>query len=222
MSGRFTLRTSGKAVADFFGLSEIPDLPARFNIAPTQPVPAVRVGPEHESRELALLRWGLIPAWAADPIIGSRMINARADTLATKPAFRKAFRQRRCLVVANGFYEWKTLNGRKQPYYIRLQDGGPFAFAGLWERWNRGDSPIDSCTIFTTDANELGGSIHDRTPVILDPADYDLWLDPDVQDAKRLEPLLVPYTSEALAAWPVSTRVNNPKVDDPKCIEPMA
>jgi putative SOS response-associated peptidase YedK len=168
MCGRFTLRTSGKAVADFFGLPEIPALPARFNIAPTQPVPAVRVGLEHEGRDLALLRWGLIPGWADDPSIGNRMINARADTVATKPAFRKAFRQRRCLIVADGFYEWKKLNGRKQPYYIRVQDGQPFAFAGwkklngrkqpyyirvqdgqpfafagLWERWERGDSPID-------------------------------------------------------------------------------
>jgi putative SOS response-associated peptidase YedK len=120
----------------------------------------------------------------------------------------------------DGFYEWKKLNGRKQPDYIRLQDGRPFAFAGLWEHWNRGDSPIDSCTILTTDANELVGSIHDRMPVIVDPGDYDLWLDTEVQDVKRLEPLLVPYTSEAMAAWPVSTRVNNPKADDPKCIEP--
>jgi putative SOS response-associated peptidase YedK len=122
----------------------------------------------------------------------------------------------------DGFHQWKKLNGRKQPYYIRLQDGQPFAFAGLWERWNRGDSPIDSCTILTTDANEVVGSIGDQMPVILDPADYGFWLDPDVQDAKRLEPLLVPYKSGAMAAWPVSTRVNNPKVDDPKCIEPMA
>jgi putative SOS response-associated peptidase YedK len=213
---------AGKVVADFFGLSEIPDLPARFNIAPTQPVPAVRVRPDHDGREFALLRWGLIPGWADDPSIGNRIINARADTVATKPAFRKAFRQRRCLIVADGFYEWTKLNGRKQPYYIRLQGDQPFAFAGLWERWNRGDSPIDSCTILTTDANEMVGSIHDRMPVILNPGDYDLWLDPDVQDAKRLEPLLVPYTGESMAAWPVSTLVNNSKVDEPRCIEPVA
>jgi putative SOS response-associated peptidase YedK len=150
------------------------------------------------------------------------MINARADTVATKPAFRKAFRQRRCLIVVDGFYEWKKLNGRKQPYYTRLQDDQPFAFAGLWERWSRGDSPIDSCTIVTTDANEVVGSIHDRMPVILSPADYGLWLDPDVQDSKKLEQLLVPYTGEAMAAWPVSTRVNNPKADDPRCVEPAA
>jgi putative SOS response-associated peptidase YedK len=222
MCGRFTLRTTGKAVADFFGLREIPELLARYNIAPTQPVAAVRVSQHHAGRELAMLRWGLIPAWAADPAIGNRMINARADTVATKPAFRKAFRQRRCLIVADGFYEWKKLNGRKQPYYIRLQDGGPFAFAGLWEHWDRGDRPIDSCTILTTDANELVGSIHDRMPVILDPGDYNLWLDPDIEDAKRLEPLLVPYRSEAMAAYPVSTMVNNPKADDPRCIEPVA
>jgi putative SOS response-associated peptidase YedK len=121
-------------------------------------------------------------------------------------------------VGRDGFYDWKKLNGRKQPYYIRLQDGRPFAFTGLWERWNRGDSPIDACTILTTDANELVGSIHDRMPVIFDPADYDLWLDPDVQDAKRLEP----YRGEAMAAWPVSTLVNSPKADDPRCIEPAA
>jgi putative SOS response-associated peptidase YedK len=222
MCGRFTLRTSGKVVADFFGLSEIPNRPARFNIAPTQPVPAVRVGPEHEGRELALLRWGLIPGWATDRSIGNRMINARSDTVATKPAFRKAFRQRRCVIVADGFYEWNKLNGRKQPYYIRLKDGGPFAFAGLWEHWNRGGAHIDSCTMLTTDANEVVSSIHDRMPVILEPEDYDLWLDPEVQDAKKLEPLLVPYTSEGMAAYPVGALVNNPKADDPKCVEPVA
>ena len=121
----------------------------------------------------------------------------------------------------DGFYEWKKLDGRKQPYYIQLQDGQLFAFAGLWEHWDRGDSPIDSCTILTTDANELVGSIHDRMPVILNRADDGLWLNPDVQDAKRLEPLLVPYTGEAMAAYPVSTLVNNPRADDPKCIEPL-
>jgi putative SOS response-associated peptidase YedK len=144
------------------------------------------------------------------------------QTAATRPAFRKAFRQRRCLIVADGFYEWKKINGRKQPYYIRLKDDQPFGFAGLWEHWNRGDSPIDSCTILTTDANELVGSIHDRMPVIVKPEDYDLWLDPDAQDAKRLEPLLVPYTSEAMGAWPVSTRVNSPANNDARCVEPAA
>jgi putative SOS response-associated peptidase YedK len=149
------------------------------------------------------------------------MINARADTVATKPAFRKAFRRRRCLIVADGFYEWKKLDGGKQPYYIRLQDGRLFALAGLWEHWNRGDSPSDSCTILTTDANEQVGSIHDRMPVILDPGDYDLWLDPEVQDAKRLEPLLVPYTGEPMAAYLVSMRVNSPANNDARCIEPV-
>jgi putative SOS response-associated peptidase YedK len=118
--------------------------------------------------------------------------------VATKPAFRKAFRQRRCLVVADGFYEWKKLNGRKQPYYIRLQDDQPFAFARPWEHWDRGDRPIDSCTILTTDPSERVGAIHNRMPVILSPQDYDLWLDPDVQDVKSLEPLLVPYTGDAI------------------------
>jgi putative SOS response-associated peptidase YedK len=199
-------------------LPEIPNLPARYNIAPTQPVPAVRVSQDDADRELALLRRELIPSWATDPAIGNRMINARADTVATKPAFRKAFRQRRCLIATDGFYEWKKLNGKKQPYYIHLQDGRPFAFAGPWEHWGRGSEPIDSCNILTTDANDVVGSIHDRMPVIVDPRDYDLWLDPDVQDAKRLEPLLVPYTGEEMAAYPV----NKPRADDPKCIEPAA
>jgi putative SOS response-associated peptidase YedK len=203
MCGRFTLRTTGEAVADFFGLPEIPTLPARVNIAPTQPVPVVRIS--QEGRELALLRWGLIPAWAEHPAIGNRMINARADGVATKPAFRKAFRLRRCLVVADGFYEWKKLNGRKQPYYIHMKDGQPFAFAGLWEHWDRGEEPIDSCTILTTEPNELAAAIHDRMPVILHREDYDLWLDPKVQDVNRLEPLLVPYASDAMAAYPAST-----------------
>jgi putative SOS response-associated peptidase YedK len=157
-----------------------------------------------------------------DLSIASGMMDARSDTVATKLVLRAAFRECRCLVVADGFYEWQKLDGRKQPYYIRLQDGQPFAFAGLWEHWNRGDSPIDSCTILTTDANELLGSIHDRMPVILDPGDYDRWLDPDVQDAKRLEPLLVPFAGEGMEAWPVSMLVNNPKADEPRCIEPAA
>jgi putative SOS response-associated peptidase YedK len=158
----------------------------------------------------------------ADPPDAKRMINARADTVATRPAFRKVFRQHRGLIVADGCYEWKKFNGKKQPYYIRAQDGRPFAFAGLWEHWDRGGDPIDSCTILTTDANELVGFIRDRMPVIVDPGDYELWLDRHVQDAKRLEPLLVPCTSEAMAAYPVGTLVNNPKAGDPKCIEPVA
>jgi putative SOS response-associated peptidase YedK len=221
MCGRFTLRTTGEAVADFFGLREIPTLPPRFNIAPTQPVPVVRMS--QEGRELAMLRWGLIPSWAEHPAIGNRMMNARADGVATKPSFRKAFRQRRCLVVADGFYEWKKLNGRKQPYYLHMKDGQPFAFAGIWEHWDRGKEPIESCTILTTEPNELAASIHDRMPVILNPADYDVWLDPKVQDMQRLEPpLLVPYTSEVMAAYPVSTRVNSPANNDAGCIEPLA
>jgi putative SOS response-associated peptidase YedK len=221
MCGRFTLRPSGKAVADFFGLPEILELRARYNIAPTQPMPAVRSTKTTKVGNSPCSGACSSPE-ATDPSIGNRMINARADTVATKPTFRQAFRQRRCLIVADGFYEWKKFNGRKQPYYIRFQDGRPFAFAGLWERWNRGDSPIDSCTILTTDANDVVGSIHDRMPVIVNPGDYDVWLDPAVQDAKRLEPLLVPYKSDAMAAWPVSTLVNNPKAGGPKCIEEVA
>jgi putative SOS response-associated peptidase YedK len=220
MCGRFTLRTSGVVLAEFFGLAEVPPLQPRYNIAPTQPVPVVRMAPEQEGRELVLLRWGLIPSWADDPSIGNRLINARADTVAAKPAFRSAFRRHRCLVVADGFYEWQKLDGKKQPYFIRLRDDRPFAFAGLWEHWDRGGGPVESCTILTTEANERVGAIHDRMPVILDPRDHDLWLDPDMQDPKQLQPLLGPYPGEAMTAYPVGTLVNNPRNDDPKCVEP--
>jgi putative SOS response-associated peptidase YedK len=150
-----------------------------FNVAPTQPVAAVRVVPGGQERELVELRWGLIPSWADDPKIGYRMINARSETAATKPSFRSAFKVRRCLVVADGYYEWQKRDGAKQPFYIHMQGGKLFAFAGLWERWVPPDGEaIESCTILTTDANELTKPIHDRMPVIVDPPDFGQWLDP--------------------------------------------
>ena len=187
MCGRFTLRTTGNVVADFFGLHELPDFPPRYNIAPTQAVPVVRIRPGRGERECALLHWGLVPAWADDPAIGHRLINARADTASEKPAFRGPFRQRRCLVVADGFYEWQKQGSRKQPFYIRRQDDRPFALAGLWDRWDRGEEPIDSCTILTTDANELMQPTHERMPVIIPPEKYRLWLDPRCQDTEGLD-----------------------------------
>ncbi|HEY1598513.1 MAG TPA: SOS response-associated peptidase [Pirellulales bacterium] len=174
MCGRFTLRTPAHAVADAFGLISTPDLQLRFNIAPTQLVAAVRFDPQQGGRQLTRLRWGLIPSWAADPSIGSRMINARADTVATKPAFRSAFKRRRCLVLADGFYEWKKVGSAKQPFFMRLKDDRPFAFAGLAEHWHRDGQTIDSCSIITTESNSLMAEIHDRMPVILPPAEYDL------------------------------------------------
>lgn len=220
MCGRYTMATPGQSLKIHFQLEEVPDLPFRYNIAPTQNVAAVRA--TTTGRALGLLRWGLIPHWADDPKIGYRLINARADTVASKPSFRSAFKQRRCLIAADGFYEWQKQDGAKQPFYIRRQDGEPFAFAGLWEHWQGVEEGIESCTIITTDANELMKPIHDRMPVILAPADYDRWLDPAVQKADLLQPLLRPFPADALAAFPVSTRVNNAKNEGPTCIEALA
>ncbi len=222
MCGSYTLKTPGKLLADLFGLAEEPPLQPRYNIAPTQPVPIIRVlrvNPSTKQRELVPLRWGLVPSWADDPAIGNRMINARAETVASKPAFRGAFKYRRCLIPADGFYEWKKEGSRKQPLYIRRKDGQPFAFAGLWEDWEREGEVIQSCAIITTEANDLMSEFHDRMPVILNPRDYDLWLDPDVQDPTLLEPLLRPYPSDEMEVYPVSRLVNDPRHEDPKCVE---
>lgn len=226
MCGRFTLRSSPAAVAEHFGLDPagLPDLPPRYNIAPTQPVAAVAPSSEGEVRSLALLRWGLVPHWVKDPDDFPTLINARAETAPEKPAFRDAFGSRRCLVVADGFYEWEKPDGGgpKQPYYVRRPDGGPFGFAGLWERWSGGEGrTVDSCTILTTEANELLRPIHDRMPVVLDRAHHDAWLDP-ASSRSQLEALLRPAPDDALRAFPVSRRVNSPEHDDPACIEPLA
>ena len=223
MCGRFTLRAPASLVAEQFTLFELPPFAPRFNIAPSQPVAVVRLAPAQgqPQRELAWLRWGLIPSWAKDPAIGNRMINARAETVAEKPAYRAALRRRRCLLAADGFYEWQRTDGRKQPYFIHLCDDRPFAFAGLWEAWEGpDDSYIESCTLLTTEPNELIRPIHNRMPVILAPDDYEPWLDPAVQKPEPLVPLLRPYPSDEMAAHPVSTLVNSPTNDDPKCIEP--
>jgi putative SOS response-associated peptidase YedK len=207
-----------------FQLADVPQLQFRFNIAPTQDVATIRVAGEAGQRQLSMLRWGLIPSWAKDPSMGARMINARAETVAQKPSFRSAFRRRRCLVPADGFYEWQKQGRRKQPFYFRRRDDQPFALAGLWEPWwedeQRDQPPLETCTIITTEANELSRPIHDRMPVILEAGDYDLWLDPDVQATEPLEALLKPYDASQLRVDPVSTRVNNVRNDDPKCIEP--
>jgi putative SOS response-associated peptidase YedK len=188
----------------------------RYNAAPTQRMPVVRI--VDDKRELALLRWGLIPSWAKDPKIGNSLINARGETVAEKPAFRSAFKARRCLVLVDGFYEWRKLpGGGKQPYRITMADGSPFAFAGLWERWDKGDEPLETFTIITTTANELVVPIHDRMPVILDPADYDAWL--ESPDTAIPMALIQPYPARRMSAYPVSTRVNSPRNDDAAVIE---
>jgi putative SOS response-associated peptidase YedK len=221
MCGRFTLEKSIGDLATLFQLPAMPDLAGRYNIAPTQPIAVVRATEEGEGRELAIVRWGLIPAWAKEPGAMPLLINARAETAATKPAFRAALRRRRCLVPADGFYEWQTQGKQKQPYHMRRRDGQPFALAGLWERWEGPEGCIDSCALLTTTANELMSPIHDRMPVILDPHQFDLWLDPGVQDVELLQDLLRPYPSEVMQAYPVPTLVNNARNDDPQCVLPL-
>ncbi len=213
MCGRFARFSPVHKFGKLFGVQDDFSLIPRYNVAPTQAALAARTTPQGR-RELVTLHWGLIPFWAKERTIGYSTINARAETVATKPSFQHAFRQRRCLIAADGFYEWKRLDGRKQPYYIGLKDRQPFAFAGLWEHWEGGGEIIDSCAIIVTQANELIGAIHDRMPVILDPADYELWLDPDAKEPHLVEPLLRPYSVERMAAYPINTRVNNPKNDD--------
>ena len=217
MCGRFTLAAPAEQVAAQFQLPATPELSARYNIAPTQQVLGVRAA--DGGREATFFRWGLVPSWAKDLSVGSRMINARAETVAEKPSFRAALRQRRCLIPADGFYEWQAREGGKQPYHITMADGGLFAMAGLYERWKSPEgSWLESCTILTTEANELMRSLHDRMPVILPPEHYDLWLDPGLHDAGPLEALLVPYPAEQMAAAPVSRGVNHVGNDGPELL----
>jgi putative SOS response-associated peptidase YedK len=222
MCGRFTLLAPGEAVADYFDLADTPILAPRYNIAPTQPVAAVRVNRDSGVRELTHFHWGLIPRWAKDPTIGSRMINARSETAAEKPSFRTAFKYRRCLVPSDGFYEWQKVNGSKQPVRIQMADGSLFAIAGLWEHWQSPDgSEIESCTLLTTEPNDLLQPVHNRMPVILAQEDFDLWLDPGAQHPGEVQPLLRPYPADQMSFYPVSTHVNNPRNEDPQCIEPL-
>jgi putative SOS response-associated peptidase YedK len=235
MCGRFTLRTPSSVLIEHFDLDVRGDrqlslFEPRYNIAPTQEILVVRTDQRGGERSAAMQRWGLIPSWAKEPISGPPLINARAETLADKPTFRAAFRARRCLIPADGFYEWQQPmgggHGTKQPYYIHRPDSGPFAFAGLWETWkpktasNSGESPlvIESCAIVTTAANSKLCPLHDRMPVILAPVDYALWLDGDVQDPAALQHLLAPCGDDELVAEPVSTHVNRVANNDPRCI----
>jgi putative SOS response-associated peptidase YedK len=222
MCGRFSLGATIR-VGQLFDLPNCPDMRPRYNIAPGQDVPAVIRNRETGDREFRPFRWGLVPSWAKDPAVGNRMINARSETAATKPAFRTLLRQRRCLILADGFYEWSGDGPRKQPYHVKLRDGEPFAFAGLWDRWAPADGrPLETCTILTTAPNAVVRPIHDRMPVILPPGAYGAWLDPMLHDASELRALLTPYPAEAMTAFPVSTWVNNPAHDAPACVLPLA
>ena len=228
MCGRYTLRTPLNVLLSQFGAElQIPlDFRPRYNIAPTQTVLAVRQPEQGAKRELVALRWGLIPIWAKDTKIGYSTINARGDTVAEKPAFRAAFKKRRCLVLADGYFEWLKEGKEKQPFLYEIDGGQPFAFAGLWEYWpgpkDAKGKEIESCTIVTTDANKLASKVHDRTPVILKPDDYATWLDPSIDDRKALERLLVPFPVKRMTAWPVNKMVGNVKNKGPECIGPPA
>jgi putative SOS response-associated peptidase YedK len=220
MCGRYTLRTPVETLVERFEINEYPSsITPSYNIAPSQGVAAVIA--ENGKRKLEMLHWGLIPSWAKDPEVGNKMINARAETVAEKPSYRKAFKERRCLILADGFYEWQKTDSGKQPFYIRMEDESPFAFAGLWESWQNGRE-IRSCTIITTSPNEVAAQVHNRMPVILHPEDYEMWLDPDFDEREPLTTLLKPFPAEAMEAYPVSRKVNRPANNDPEVIEPAA
>lgn len=216
MCGRYTLKVDVKTIAEVFGVEPTMEIPARYNIAPTQEVVTIL---QNGSAHLAQLRWGLIPSWAKDETIGSRMINARAETLAEKPSFKGLLRSKRCLVIADGFYEWKKENGSKTPMYITMKSGEPFAFAGLWDIWKNPDGEaIRSCTIITTEPNDVVVPIHDRMPAILTPEGREVWLDTSLHDEHALMHWLGPYSSAAMTARAVSKLVNNPRVEGPELI----
>lgn len=219
MCGRYELHSHPAAIALAFGLSSPPHIEPRYNVAPTQHVPIVRLNAAGE-RELVQVRWGLVPRWAKDPSIGARMINARGETVVSKPAFGNAFRRHRCLLPADAFYEWQARDGTaKQPMRVGMKDASVFGLAGLYERWLSPDGePLDTCTILTTAANALLAPIHERMPVIVAPDAYEQWLDPAATD---VEALIAPYAAHAMTFWPVSTRVNSVKNDDAALLDPV-
>ena len=221
MCGRFALVAEKRILEMLFGLEMRFDLQPRFNIAPSQDILALRRSPDAgKEKEFVHLRWGLVPFWAEDSSIGSRMINARAETAHEKPSFRDAFKKRRLLIPASGFYEWKKEQDGKQPYYVCREDGDPFAFAGLWERWDKGDEPLQTCTILTTEPNSLLATIHSRMPVIISSMHFDQWLDINA-DPAGLGDLLQPYSPGELTVYPVTREVNKPSNNNPDLIKPL-
>jgi putative SOS response-associated peptidase YedK len=221
MCGRFVQYSNPEVYASAFAVEALFDARPRYNLAPTQPVLAVRQA-ETGAREIVPLRWGLVPAWSKGPDNRYSMINARAETVDTKPAYRNAFKRRRCLIPSEGFYEWKAGEQGKTPYLIRRTDGEPFGMAGLWETWRNPDGePLESCTVIVTDANDLVRQLHDRMPVVLAPEDYTAWLDPETKDLVHLKALLRPALPDPWTLVEVSRKVNSPKNDSPDLLEPV-
>ena len=221
MCGRFRLTRKDQEIREYFDVPDDFEWKPRYNIAPTENVAVVRQRRDHPSRTLSGMRWGLIPYWSKDAKGAARMINARSEEITEKPAYREAFQQRRCLVPADGFYEWKREGKSKQPFHLGMTDDSLFAFAGIWERWkNPAGEIIKSCAILTTTPNNLLSGIHDRMPVILSPDDYEEWLNP-AADIEVLKPMLKPYSSRTMRMYSVSTAVNRAGYDAPDCIAPV-
>lgn len=221
MCGRFAQRSDPKQLAKEFKVAEVTPVEARYNIAPTQEILAVRE--LADGREMAFFKWGLVPSWAKDVSMGARLINARSETVEEKPSFREAFKKRRCIIPADGFYEWQRTGGKKQPFFFRMRDERPFGFAGLWERWEgETGQVINSYTILTTEANEVLRPVHDRMPVILHPDDYPLWLKGDERERALLGELLRPYPAEEMVSYAVSPSINSPRSQGANLIEPAA
>ncbi len=216
MCGRFVRSKAPEAYGRLFGVAEVPNLPS-YNVAPTQPVVVIRM--DGDRKACAVLRWGLIPLWAKDK--KTSFINARADTLFQKPAFRAAVKRRRCLVLADGYFEWQTEGKQKTPYYFHMKDEAPIAFAGIWDCWKGEGTPLESCAIITTDANELSRPIHDRMPVILRGQEAEAWIDPGVEEPAALIELLRPYAADAMMRDLVGAHVNSVKNNSPACIVPV-
>jgi len=221
MCGRYTITSAPEAIRALFRYQEQPNFPPRYNVAPTQPIPIVRLA--EGRRNFALVRWGLLPSWVKDPKNFTLLVNARGESVIDKPAFRAAMKRRRCLIPADGFYEWKAVAGRKQPYFVKLKSGGPMALAGLWECWTGPNGEeLETAAIVTTNANRTLDAIHDRMPVIVPPAAFDLWLNCAEVDAVTASTLIAPAPEGLLEVYPVSPAVNRTANDDPKLVEPVA